>query len=202
MKPRSVEDCAVVTSLVRPGPLEFIDERTGRNMAQEYVERRHGRSKGEIPILDELLPETYGVMVFQEQSTKMTKELTGWDDEKAEDVRIAVGKKKLRMIEELKPQFIEASNTTTLLNGGRLFCQMLKKKKLLKCYGLTLEIFYHRQILTYQEKRWLLTMSLVQLETSYLYYEAWVKKLRIKLQKIALIVIFKNLLKRKLLGQH
>ena len=112
MKPRSVEDCAVVTSLVRPGPLEFIDEKTGRNMAQEYVERRHGRSRGEIPILDELLPETYGVMVFQEQITRMTKELTGWDDEKAEDVRIAVGKKKLRMIEELKPQFIEASAAT------------------------------------------------------------------------------------------
>jgi DNA-directed DNA polymerase III PolC len=112
MKPRSVEDCAVVTSLVRPGPLEFVDERTGRNMAQEYVERRHGRSKGEIPILDELLPETYGVMVYQEQITKITKELTGWDDEKAEDVRIAVGKKKLRMIEELKPQFIKASAAT------------------------------------------------------------------------------------------
>ena len=40
MMPRSVEDCAVVTSLVRPGPLEFVDERTGRNMAEEYVERR------------------------------------------------------------------------------------------------------------------------------------------------------------------
>jgi DNA-directed DNA polymerase III PolC len=117
MKPRSVEDCAVVTSLVRPGPLEFIDERTGRNMAQEYVERRHGRSKGEIPILDELLPETYGVMVYQEQITKMTKELTGWNDEKAEDVRIAVGKKKLRMIEELKPQFIEASAATGRVNA-------------------------------------------------------------------------------------
>lgn len=112
MAPRSVEDCAVVTSLVRPGPLEFIDEKTGRNMAQEYVERRHGRSKGEIPILEELIPETFGVMVFQEQITKMTKELTGWDDEKAEDVRIAVGKKKMEMIKELKPQFIEASAKT------------------------------------------------------------------------------------------
>lgn len=112
MAPRSVEDCAVVTSLVRPGPLEFIDERTGRNMAQEYVERRHGRSKGEIPILDELIPETFGVMVFQEQITKITKELTGWDDEKAEDVRIAVGKKKMDMIMLLKPQFVEASAAT------------------------------------------------------------------------------------------
>lgn len=112
MKPVSVEDCAVVTSLVRPGPLEFIDEKTGRNMAEEYIERRNGNSKGEIPVLDELIPETYGIMVFQEQITKITKELTGWNDEKAEDVRIAVGKKQAKMIDELKPQFIESSQKT------------------------------------------------------------------------------------------
>ena len=112
MMPKSIEDCAVVTSLVRPGPLEFIDERTGRNMAEEYIERRQGRSGGEIAILDELLPETYGIMVFQEQITKVTKELTGWDDEKAEDVRIAVGKKQAKMIDELRPQFIESCTKT------------------------------------------------------------------------------------------
>lgn len=109
MKPRSVEDCAVVTSLVRPGPLEFIDEKTGRNMAEEYIERRMGNSKGEIPILDDLIPETYGIMVFQEQITKITKEITGWDDEKAEDVRIAVGKKQIKIIDELRPQFIDSA---------------------------------------------------------------------------------------------
>lgn len=109
IKPKSIEDCAVVTSLVRPGPLDFIDEKTGRNMAEEYIERVNGRSRGDIEILNRLLPETHGVFVFQEQITKLTKELTGWDDEKAEDVRIAVGKKKLRMIQELRPQFIDAS---------------------------------------------------------------------------------------------
>jgi DNA polymerase III alpha subunit len=109
MKPTSVEDCAVVTSLVRPGPLEFIDEKTGRNMAEEYIERRQGRSKGDIPILDELIPETYGIMVYQEQITLITKALTGWDDEKAEDVRIAVGKKQAKMIDEIRPQFIDAA---------------------------------------------------------------------------------------------
>jgi len=117
MMPQSVEDCAVVTSLVRPGPLEFIDEKTGRNMAEEYVERRQGRSKGEMPILDDLLPETYGIMVYQEQITKVTKELTGWDDEKAEDVRIAVGKKQAKMIDELRPQFIEAAAKTGKVNA-------------------------------------------------------------------------------------
>ena len=113
IKPESVEDMAVVTSLVRPGPLDFIDEKTGRNMAEEYVERVNGRSRGEIEILNKLLPETKGVFVFQEQITKLTKELTGWGDEKAEDVRIAVGKKKIRMIQDLRPQFIEA----TVANG-------------------------------------------------------------------------------------
>jgi DNA polymerase-3 subunit alpha len=117
MMPRSIEDCAVVTSLVRPGPLEFIDERTGRNMAEEYVERRQGRSKGEMPILDDLLPETYGIMVYQEQITKVTKELTGWDDEKAEDVRIAVGKKQAKMIDELRPQFIESAAKAGRVNA-------------------------------------------------------------------------------------
>lgn len=109
IRPKSVEDCAVITSLVRPGPLDFIDEETGRNMAEEYVERVNGRSVGEISILNKLMPETYGIFVFQEQITKLTKELTGWDDEKAEDIRIAVGKKKVKMIAELKPQFIDAS---------------------------------------------------------------------------------------------
>jgi DNA-directed DNA polymerase III PolC len=117
MMPRSVEDCAVVTSLVRPGPLEFVDERTGRNMAEEYVERRQGRSRGEMPILDDLLPETYGIMVYQEQITKVTKELTGWDDEKAEDVRIAVGKKQAKMIDELRPQFIESAAKAGKVNA-------------------------------------------------------------------------------------
>lgn len=109
IKPKSVEDCAVITSLVRPGPLDFVDERTGRNMAEEYIERVNGRSQGDIQILNDMLPETHGVFVFQEQITKLTKKLTGWDDEKAEDVRIAVGKKKIKMIQELRPQFIQAA---------------------------------------------------------------------------------------------
>jgi DNA polymerase III alpha subunit len=109
MKPQSVSDIAVVTSLVRPGPLDFIDENTGRNMAEEYVERINGKGSGRIPLLDKLLPETQGVFVFQEQLTKVVKEMTGWDDEKAEDVRIAVGKKKIKLIMELAPQFIRDS---------------------------------------------------------------------------------------------
>ena len=109
IKPESVVDCAVIASLGRPGPLDFIDGDTGRNMAEEYGFRKRGMSKSKLPILDEMLPETYGVLVFQEQVTKLAKELAGMSVIDAENVRIAVGKKKKKLIESLKPIFIKGA---------------------------------------------------------------------------------------------
>lgn len=109
IKPESVVDCAVITSLGRPGPLDFIDEATGRNMAEEYGFRKRGESKSKLPIMDEMLPETYGVLVFQEQVTKLATDLAGMNVIDAENVRIAVGKKKKKLIDSLKPIFIEGA---------------------------------------------------------------------------------------------
>lgn len=109
VKPTSVMDCAVITSLGRPGPLDFKDEKTGRNMAEEYAWRKRGASKSDIPILQEMLPETFGVLVFQEQITKLAKELAGMGVEDSENVRIAVGKKKKKLIDSLKPIFVEGA---------------------------------------------------------------------------------------------
>jgi DNA-directed DNA polymerase III PolC len=110
IKPESVVDCAVITSLGRPGPLDFKDESTGRNMAEEYGYRKRGQSKSNLAIMDEMLPETYGVLVFQEQVTKLAKELAGMNVIDAENVRIAVGKKKKKLIDSLKPIFIEGAS--------------------------------------------------------------------------------------------
>lgn len=107
--PTSIIDCATITSLERPGPKDFRDAKTGRNMVEEYIERKFGRSKADIPILDEMLPETYGVLVFQEQVTKLAKELAGMNVEDSENVRIAVGKKKEDLINSLKPVFIKGA---------------------------------------------------------------------------------------------
>lgn len=109
IKPQSIIDCATITSLWRPGPLDFVDEKTGRNMAEEYIERRQGRSKGELETLNEMLPETYGVLTYQEQVTKLAKELAGMNVIDSENVRIAVGKKKEKLIASLKPVFIEGA---------------------------------------------------------------------------------------------
>lgn len=113
IRPQSVLDCATITALVRPGPLDFKDEKTGRNMAEEYIYRRHGVSKGDLPILDKLLPETYGIIIFQEEVSKIAKELGQMSVEDAENVRIGMGKKKIKLLNSLKPKFIEGASKIT-----------------------------------------------------------------------------------------
>jgi hypothetical protein len=73
IQPQSIIDCATLTSLVRPGPLDFVDPETGRNMVEEFVERKFGRSRGKIPILDEMLPETYGILCIAKGSKVKTE---------------------------------------------------------------------------------------------------------------------------------
>jgi len=112
IKPESIIDCATITSLVRPGPLDFVDESTGRNMVEEFVQRKNGHSKSDIPILEELLPETYGILVYQEQVTKIARELGKMNVIDSENVRIAMGKKQVKLLDSLKPQFIAGARET------------------------------------------------------------------------------------------
>ena len=109
VKPTSIINCATITSLVRPGPLDFVDPKTGRNMVEEFIERKFGRSKSDIPVLMSLIPETYGVLVFQEQVSKVARELAGMTVEESENVRIAMGKKKIKLLNSLKPIFISGA---------------------------------------------------------------------------------------------
>jgi len=104
--PKNMEDLSIILSLVRPGPLDYVIEETGRNMAEEYVYRRNGNSYEDIPILKELIPETYSVLVYQEQITKLAKQLAGFSGSAAENLREAIGKKKRAAMLKIKPEFI------------------------------------------------------------------------------------------------
>lgn len=113
IKPKSITDCAIITALVRPGPLDFIDKTTRRNMAEEYVYRRTGLSRGKIKVLNEMLPQTYGIICFQEDVSKIAKEFAGMSVIDAENVRIGMGKKKIKLLNSLKPKFIEGACKNT-----------------------------------------------------------------------------------------
>jgi len=103
--PSSIDELAAVLALVRNGPLDFIDEATGRNMAEEYAERKHGRSEP-MPVLMRLLPDTYGTLVYQEQLERICVELGGMDPITAGKLRKLISKKKAVEVAKFKPKFM------------------------------------------------------------------------------------------------
>lgn len=116
MLPKNIEDTSLILSLQRPGPLDYVIEETGRNMAEEYIHRRKGNTYEDIPVLKELIAETFSVLCYQEQVTKVAKLLSGFSGSAAENLREAIGKKKKAAMLKIKPEFINgclASNKVT-----------------------------------------------------------------------------------------
>lgn len=106
IQPSNIRDFAIVLALVRPGPLDFVDPKTGRNMAEEYVERRRGRSSPDIPALASELPETYGVIAYQEQISTIAKNIGKMSGERAEILRDNMCKKRAKQLLQMKPEFM------------------------------------------------------------------------------------------------
>lgn len=109
MLPQSMMDIATLLALVRPGPMDFIDPNTGRNMVEEYMLRRKGQAEPDIKELAELLPETYGIITFQEQLNKIARDLAGFPGPEAETLRKNMAKKKMVELMKIKPSFIEGA---------------------------------------------------------------------------------------------
>lgn len=110
----SIIDIATFTALDRPGPLDaFVENENGRkrNMLQEYAARLRGEKPiGSIEYLDKMLPETKGVLCFQEQLSLVFKDLTGCTGAKAEKFRKMIGKKKMEQVLQEYPNFIEKAS--------------------------------------------------------------------------------------------
>jgi DNA polymerase-3 subunit alpha len=98
MKPDNIRDLIAVLALYRPGPLES-------GMVDAYVNRKHGREKFtyEHPVLEEILAETYGVIVYQESIMRILNRLGGIELSKSYAVIKAISKK--------IPEKIEAGRT-------------------------------------------------------------------------------------------
>lgn len=107
LKPRSVADLAAVITLIRPGPM-----RSG--LTDLYLRRRHGKESVVYPHerLADVLDETYGCMVYQEDVMNVCKALAGYDLEEADHVRRILGKKKVELAEAEGRKFVKLAVET------------------------------------------------------------------------------------------
>ena len=99
MIPDALEDIIALVALYRPGPMQNIPT---------YIERKHGREKPEYihPKLEDILKETYGVIVYQEQVMGVARELSGYSDGEADLLRRAMGKKIQKEMKDQRKRFV------------------------------------------------------------------------------------------------
>ena len=109
MKPDHFLDIVAVNALYRPGPLEG-------GMVDEYVNVKHGRKRAEFlhPVMEEVLAETHGVMVYQEQVMRILERLGGIELSKAYTCIKAISKKKLEIIAAFRDQFVKGAQAKGL----------------------------------------------------------------------------------------
>ena len=118
LKPTKFEEITALLALYRPGPLNS-------GMHDEFVDRKHGRSPVTYPhkLLKEVLEETYGVIVYQEQVMEAARVLAGFSLGQADILRRAMGKKKKEEMEEQREIFVKGceNNDITSKNAEQIF---------------------------------------------------------------------------------
>lgn len=102
LKPNSINDLAAMNALYRPGPMDFIND---------FIERKHGRKQITYlhPILESILKETNGIIVYQEQVIQIANKVAGMSLAEADLLRRAMGKKDLTAMAEQKEKFTEGA---------------------------------------------------------------------------------------------
>jgi DNA polymerase III subunit alpha len=115
MRPDRIEDLIAANALYRPGPMILI---------QDYIDRKHG-AKWQMPhpIMDEVLGETYGIMVYQEQVMRIANRLGDIPLREAYTMIKAISKKQGEVIARAKEKFIEGCVAKGLTKGqsGQIF---------------------------------------------------------------------------------
>ncbi|MGC1220007.1 MAG: DNA polymerase III subunit alpha [Phormidesmis sp.] len=122
LKPSGLEDISSVLALYRPGPLDA-------GLIPKFIDRKHGREKIDYAhkILEPILKETYGIMVYQEQIMKIAQDLAGYSLGRADLLRRAMGKKKIKEMELHREEFIKGAgeNEFPRKSANDLFDQMV-----------------------------------------------------------------------------
>ena len=105
LKPSSLEDISSILALYRPGPLDA-------GLIPKFINRKHGREAIDFAhaILEPILSETYGIMVYQEQIMRIAQDLAGYSLGQADLLRRAMGKKKVSEMQKHRGIFVKGAS--------------------------------------------------------------------------------------------
>ncbi len=100
LQPTVIGDLIAMNALYRPGPMEYIPS---------FIRRKHGLEpiQYDIPVMEDILKDTYGVTVYQEQVMLLSRKLANFTRGQSDQLRKAMGKKKMDVLQELKSKFMD-----------------------------------------------------------------------------------------------
>ncbi|TVQ53134.1 MAG: DNA polymerase III subunit alpha [Spirulina sp. DLM2.Bin59] len=123
LKPSGIEDISSILALYRPGPLDA-------GLIPMFINRKHGREaiQYDHPLLETILNETYGILVYQEQIMKTAQDLAGYSLGQADLLRRAMGKKKISEMKKHRELFVDGATKNGVKEqiANSLFDQMVK----------------------------------------------------------------------------
>ena len=107
LAPDSFEDVAALIALYRPGPMSV-------NMHNDYADRKNGRKPVDYfdPAAEELLGDTYGLMIYQESVMRVSQKFAGFTLAEADNLRKACGKKKPELMAKEREKFVAGCTAT------------------------------------------------------------------------------------------
>jgi len=102
MKPDCIEDVMALLAIYRPGPMKMVPE---------FIARKQGKTQitYDLPQLEPILKETYGIILYQEQVMQIANVIGGYTMAQADTLRKVMGKKKVADMEKEKPRFLEGA---------------------------------------------------------------------------------------------
>ena len=123
LQPSAFSDISALVALYRPGPMQS-------GMLDSFVKRKHGQEAVTVEhkLMEPVLAETYGTMIYQEQIMEVSKALSGFTPGQADTLRKAMGKKKIDVMEGYRSKFIEGAkaNNCPEKTSNKIFDQMAK----------------------------------------------------------------------------
>ncbi|TSC92997.1 MAG: DNA polymerase III subunit alpha [Candidatus Berkelbacteria bacterium Licking1014_7] len=116
LKPTYINDIMAMVALYRPGPIQFIPDFIAGKHGQKQVEYLH-------PKLENILSDTYGIAVYQEQILQIAREIAGFSYGEADILRKAIGKKIKKLLQKQRIKFIQGAvkNQVDKKLAGKLF---------------------------------------------------------------------------------